>query len=138
MLSGPSDSGKTTTIHLVCDVIAKEIGITPIKIPIPKSLRDFKCKFMYLDKSISFFSMGDYSMDLIAAMEFYKSKNCDFFICACNSDKTFPYRQLREYSHAFVVPKTKTENKADETAANEADKDIIIQHLRYAITTNLS
>jgi hypothetical protein len=134
MLSGATDKGKTTTLHMVYD----SIDLAPEDIIEPKKLlgneendpNDFECIIRYKDKlSIAFYTMGDYSGDLMDAFDRYNTK-CDYLICACNTGKKNPYSRIKNYRHT-IIDKTvaKSKAQADLDFANNVDCNKIIHEI---------
>ncbi len=131
ILSGQSSCGKTTTLNQVYDFISPtEKNVIKPKTKLGGDPNDFECIIQYKDKTIAFFTMGDYSCYLIEAFEKYAKKHCDFLICACNNRFKRPYEKIKKYSHS-VINKTisNSQKQAELDSANNIDKEQIIRKL---------
>lgn len=131
MLLGKSSCGKTTTLNKVYDFInPTEENIIKAKSKLGGDKHDFECIVKYKDKTIAFFTMGDYSCYLIEAFEKYDKKHCDFLICACNNRFKRPYERIKKYSHS-IINKTisDSQRQIELDIANNNDKEQIIRKL---------
>jgi polyphosphate kinase 2 (PPK2 family) len=92
MLQGPESCGKTTTLNKVyAELESRGATVFRQKKPLgnPKQ-NDFEAMLNYTSGAtsikIGFFTMGDYSEDIIKAIPRYVTST-DVFILACNDDK---------------------------------------------------
>lgn len=88
VLEGPSNKGKTTTINLIYDIILYHEGNPTDKQQLGNAPKDFKdIVTNYMNQKIAFFSMGDYSNELVNAINnYYNKEKCDLLICALSTD----------------------------------------------------
>lgn len=91
MLKGASDSGKTTTLHLVYDELVNNSQAKVIEYAImgniaPNKPKDFACILEYKDLKVAIYSMGDYVRGIKKAIKDYTNKSVDVLIIA-NSNK---------------------------------------------------
>ena len=131
MLSGKTNCGKSTTLNLVYDYIhQKEGDIIEAKMVLgnPK-YRDFECIIQYRDKTIAFYTMGDYSYCLLDAFEKYYTK-CDYLICACNTRFVKPYKRICDFEHIIIDKSIAISlTQADCGVANSLDKEKIMKEI---------
>jgi hypothetical protein len=122
MLSGKSNSGKTTTLNLVYDYIIHAHGtvISPKRMLGDTAYLDFECVLGYKNKTVAIFSMGDLSGDVCGAFIKYNGQ-CDVLICACNTRLVYPYQQIKHYPND-IIAKTMPRN----VVSNITDRDKIL------------
>ena len=96
MLSGPSSSGKTTVINEVYKMLTGNYFYPSNK------HKDFECTIQYNGKMIAFKSAGDESRNSIEAMRNYKTLNFDVLICAHNTNKVNPLKEILKYKHVVI------------------------------------
>jgi hypothetical protein len=127
MLSGKGDCGKSTTLNLVYYYICplKRDIIDPKKCLGDFVNGDFECIIRYRNKTVAFYTMGDFSSKLCEAFTRYDGK-CDVLICACNTDLYYPYQRINNYPHVKI---DKTVNPNKRNSANEVDRDKILKAL---------
>lgn len=98
MLSGPSNSGKTTVINEVYKMITGNYFTE-------NKHSDFECIIQYKQKNIAFKSAGDYTYFTIDAMNKYSALDFDILICAHNINKVKPLKEIKKYEH-FIIQKS--------------------------------
>lgn len=81
-LVGLSNTGKTTTINLVYNMVLQQGGMTTQKQPLGGDPNDFLDIVLWKNIKIVFFSMGDNSTALANAIYNYREQNCDLMICS--------------------------------------------------------
>ena len=81
-LVGLSNTGKTTTINLVYNMVLQQGGMTTQKQPLGGDPNDFLDRVLWKNIKIVFFSMGDNSTALANAIYNYREQNCDLMICS--------------------------------------------------------
>ena len=92
--------------------------------------KDFECVIKYQDKTIAFFTMGDYSCYLLKAFEKYDKKLCDILICACNDHFKRPYQRIKIYPNLPIDKKLSANyEQVNFDIANNFDRDKIIKEL---------
>lgn len=125
LLSGPSNSGKTTTLTLVYDELIR-LGATVIrpKSPLGGDPADFECVVSYAGKVVAIFTMGDFAIEVVHAMSYYEGMGCDALIVA-NSNKSWPVWRLGRYPGSVSLSKTLPLSNA----SNDNDKRFIISHV---------
>lgn len=96
MLSGPSSSGKTTVIKEVYKML------TGTYFPLLNGNKDFETTIIYHGQNIAFKSAGDESRNPIEAMKKYAGLNFDILICAHNSNKVNPLKEILKYKHVVI------------------------------------
>ncbi|MTK53450.1 hypothetical protein [Paludibacter sp.] len=124
MLSGPSDSGKTSTLNLVYNALLSNGGVSLSKHKLGGDPNDFYDIVTYQGQRIAFYTMGDYARCLIDAMKNY-STSADVLICACNNHFVLPYKSIRHYPHQ-IVQKTVANSKSLHNSVNQSDANLII------------
>ena len=97
MLSGPSSSGKTTVINEVFKMLTGSY-YNP-----NNRHKDFECTIKYQSKIITFKSTGDLSCDPIVAMKKYDALNSDILVCAHNTNKVNPLKEILKYNHIVIL-----------------------------------
>lgn len=84
LLSGNSNSGKTTTMNVVYEeLISKGATVVRSKVQVGGNVRDFECVVKYKGKLVAMYSMGDYLMHCCFAAVRYAS--CDKLVLAYNN-----------------------------------------------------
>ena len=106
MLTGPSGCGKTTVLNLVYDDLKRKGGeeVQPRK-QLGENPRDFEVVMRFRGKRIVFFTMGDYSKEISAAM--HEHADANVLIMACNSKHKMPLKIMRNFPNRRVFTKTK-------------------------------
>lgn len=95
MLSGPTDCGKTTVINEVYQILTGGYFSN-------NRHSDFECGIQYQGKNIAFQSAGDYSYNSIDAMRKYDALNYDILVCAHNTNKVNPLKEIQKYNHIVI------------------------------------
>jgi len=95
MLSGPTDCGKTTVINEVYQILTGGYFSN-------NRHSDFECGIQYQGKNIAFQSAGDYSYNSINAMRKYDALNYDILVCAHNTNKVNPLKEILKYNHIVI------------------------------------
>ncbi|MES2671683.1 MAG: hypothetical protein V4673_14865 [Pseudomonadota bacterium] len=84
LLSGNSNSGKTTTMNVVYEeLISKGATVVRSKVQVGGNIKDFECVLKYKGKLVAMCSMGDYLMHCCFAAVRYAS--CDKLVLAYNN-----------------------------------------------------
>ncbi|GHV26646.1 hypothetical protein AGMMS4952_07090 [Spirochaetia bacterium] len=125
MLRGPGSCGKTETLNIVYNHLFARSGtsiITP-KSQLGKDPRDFETVLNYGGVKVAIFTMGDFSIYVVNAMQKY-SVIADVLIIACNSKFSRPIAAMNNYTPHAIVPKTRQPIIAqrpidDQNAANK-------------------
>lgn len=131
MLSGKSSCGKTTTMNKVSEFInPTNEKIIKAKSKLGADPNDFECIIKYNEKTVAFYTMGDYSCHLLEAFAKYVKIDVDYLICTCNTRFKRPYRKIKEYPHSIIDKKTSDIPKqVDFEFENNFDKEKIIKEL---------
>ncbi|MDE5419783.1 hypothetical protein L3049_17470 [Labilibaculum sp. DW002] len=127
VLQGLSNSGKSTTIGLVYELLLSDGGISTNRQPLGGDPKDFSdIVINYKNLKIGFFSMGDNSNALSIAMDEYNSINCDLFICSLSTatKKIRANKKIDKFS-SKRIDKTLANNIVTESQANKNDADLI-------------
>lgn len=125
MLSGPQNSGKTTTINMVYDAIISASSIYRSKQILGGDMNDFEAVLDYIQngqtKRVAFFSMGDYSFEVVHAMSFYEGMGCDVLICTCRDYFSYPFQRLEARYDGIhpPIPKNFPNDLDNKRAMNE-------------------
>ena len=96
MLSGPSSCGKTTVIKEVYKTL------TGSYFPLIQGHNDFETTIHYRGKTLAFQSAGDQPID---AMRKYAPLNYDVLICAHNTNKVNPLKEIQKHT-PIIIPKS--------------------------------
>lgn len=131
MLTGPANSGKTTTLNLVYDSLMSLPGAQQVrqKRQLGGNPNDFECVIHValipnaLPLNIAFYTMGDYAIEVSCAMAYYDGMGVDRLIVA-NSNFVRPQDRLSLYSNSVNLPKTV--DSLNQNAANASDCGRII------------
>lgn len=135
VLTGQSNCGKSSTLNLVYDQIFSKGA----KIIIPKKTlgdpnqKDFTTVLDYKGRRIAFYTMGDYSDNLINdAIEFYNTQNYDVDILVIAFSVKISWSkdvffELSKYQ-SFLIPKTVVTNPTLESISNQNDAKLIISY----------
>jgi hypothetical protein len=129
MLSGEGNSGKSTTLNLVYDYInpAEEDIIQPKTILGNPKYRDFECIICSKNKTVAFFTMGDFSIKLCDAIIKYDKLNCDILVLACNTKFVYPYQRIKNYPYVIIDKTVAPASEHD--CANKIDMNKILQEI---------
>lgn len=90
LLTGPSESGKTTTLLRLYDSLCSG-GISNIDVPNPHPLREDEYIFYieYNGKKIGIVTFGDYAIEIVFQIGVFLAKGADILVIA-NRNKGFP------------------------------------------------
>ncbi|MDR1107707.1 MAG: hypothetical protein LBL19_01600 [Spirochaetaceae bacterium] len=108
MLTGPAQSGKTTTLNLLYDKItdkgSKNVLACKSVLGNP-AVNDFKCVVSYKDKKVAMYTMGDYYKAMIEAI--IEFANCDVLVLAYNNGFAAKLDEFTgSFQHHRVIQKT--------------------------------
>ena len=126
MLSGPGSSGKTTSLNMLYERILQLGGKSKNKQRLGGDEKDFSDIVIYNNLKIAFFTMGDYSMQLVDAMQNYADQSIDVLICACNDKFVKPYKEIQRYPNSRVIQKSIAKTKEDEIIQNNKDLETLM------------
>lgn len=124
MLKGKNSCGKTKTLCLLYKILLENGGKSTCKKQLGGNRCDFSDIVKYNNKTIAFFTMGDYSKQLCDAMDYYNDLKIDVLICACNSRLVKPVQIIKNYEHK-IIEKSIATIKTKESISNQADVDVI-------------
>lgn len=131
VLQGMPDTGKTSTLNLVYDMLVQNGGVSTNRQVIGNPAQnDFSDIVQWNNQRIAFFTMGDYSTYLANAIYDYHNRNCDVLVCALstNTAKIRANNALNKLN-ATRIDKTIAPNQNAELATNTADAQIVINAL---------
>jgi hypothetical protein len=129
MLKGISNSGKTTTLNLVYENLLKNGWTSTNKKPLGGYPKDFED--IVLDKEekqIAFYTMGDYSLLIGRAMDFYSQLKVDILVCAANDCYIRPFQHCHE-----IIEKTISDETISEQNANNKDAEKILILIKQSL-----
>jgi hypothetical protein len=126
VLQGLSNTGKTTTIGKVYDLILNNGGISLGKESLGADPKDFLDVVNYKNMRIVFFSMGDNSNELSEAISNYSSLNCHYFVCSLSEStpKVRANNKINSFKHTRIN-KTVNNSVLNENKSNNKDANII-------------
>lgn len=127
VLQGMPNTGKTSTLNLVYDMLVPNGGGVSInRQPLGGDPRDFSDIVIRGTQRIAFFTMGDYSTYLANAIYDYDRQGCDVLVCALstNTAKVRANNALNQFN-ATRINKTIAPNATAELATNTADAQTI-------------
>lgn len=128
-LLGDSTRGKTTTLNLTYNILEQTKGtsVTQVKNQLGANTKDFEA-ILTLDNAttVAFFTMGDYSREIIDAIDKYHNLNIDILIVAVNNKFTKPKQKINNYSQSHSISKTLSTSSLPEQLANLKDAVDII------------
>jgi energy-coupling factor transporter ATP-binding protein EcfA2 len=133
MLLGENNCGKSTTLNWVYDCInpaSEDIICTKSVLGNPIQ-KDFECIIRYQNKTVAFFTMGDYSNKVCEAMVKYDKLNCDILVCACNPQFVNPRNRIKNYPHHIIIEKTVSPNNHD--CGNKIDVCEVLKEILKAM-----
>lgn len=122
VLEGPSDTGKSTTIGLLYQLLLN-VGTSTNKQPLGGDPKDFSdIVINYKNLKIAIFSMGDFSTAISKAIVEYNNQNCDFFICSLSTrtPKIRANNRINRFKNTRVS-KTVASQSLTESQANNND-----------------
>ena len=126
VLTGISNSGKSTTLNLLYNMIIPNIGQSlnnriilgdPIQ-------NDFSETLSYHNEIVEFYTMGDYPQKLRIAIRNAAIRNTNVFICACSRLDNGLINELQKHRTAFIS-KTLTVVGTQQLVFNTADAQMI-------------
>ncbi len=85
-LTGPSNTGKTTTLSIAYSLLCAEAAVIEKRESKGDDRKDFSCLLDYRGKKVAFSTVGDDRTLLIQAFDEYKDK-CDILVCAISTNK---------------------------------------------------
>lgn len=125
MLLGDSNTGKTTTLNLICkQLLNKGATFFESRKQLEGDQADFCCILLHNEKKTAIFSLGDYSNKITCAMFFYEIMECDYLIIACNSSFSRPIKKMDKASDIIISKKEATDFD-NERCANEILNSLI-------------
>ena len=128
VLEGLSNTGKSTTIGLLYNLLLNNGGTSTNKQPLGNDPKDFSDIIInYKNLKISIFTMGDNSTAISQAIQNYNNKNCDFFICSLSSGT--PKIRAKKRINQFIntrIPKTIASQNITQSQANNNDANTIL------------
>lgn len=124
-LQGLSNTGKTTTIGLVYELLLQNGGKSTNKTPLGLDPKDF-CDIVlgYKNLKIAIFTIGDNSTAISKAISGYNVLECDIFICSLSTGtpKIRANNKINRFPNTRIVkttcPPAINENQANNTDAN--------------------
>lgn len=131
ILEGLSNTGKTTTIGLLHQMLLQNGGTSTNKQPLGGDSNDFSdIVINFKNLKIAIFTMGDNSTEISKAILNYHNLKCDFFICSLSTSK--PKIRANNRINQFQntrVPKTISSQTVSEIQANTHDGNQIFSLL---------
>lgn len=132
-LVGDSNQGKSTALNIVYDYLTDGGA----RVIVPKSSlgnvkqNDFSSVIEWNNKTVAFYTMGDYKSNLVDAINNYNSQNVDVLVLAFSFKITWAIQVYLELSKfiSVLVPKTVAQSPALESQANKNDVLIIINNI---------
>jgi hypothetical protein len=115
LLSGKSNTGKTTTLNIVHKDLINQGGVAiQNKLQLGKNPKDFKTILEYHEKNVAIFSMGDYYWQCRRAINDYAK--CDYLILAYSDKFKWNLKDAiaRDPKNSVIV---KTSNNAEDANA---------------------
>lgn len=128
VLQGMPNTGKTTTLNLVYDLIVRPTGISisTNRQPLGSDPNDFSDIVLRGNQRIAFYTMGDYSNHLANAILNYSRQNCDVMVCALSTNtlKVRANNMLNKFN-TTKINKTIASAQITEQQANNTDAQTI-------------
>jgi ABC-type transport system involved in cytochrome bd biosynthesis fused ATPase/permease subunit len=126
VLTGISNSGKSTTLNLLYNMIVPNLGQSQNnRVVLGNPIQnDFSETLTYHNEIVEFFTMGDYPQPLRIAIRNAANRNTNVFICACSRLDNRLIQELQKHRTAFIS-KSVTINNLQELAFNTADAQTI-------------
>lgn len=127
VLQGMPDTGKTSTLNLVYDMLVPNGGgVSTNRQPLGGDPRDFSDIVVRGTQRIAFFTMGDFSTYLANAIYDYDRQGCNVLVCALSSNnaKIRANNALNQFN-TTRINKTIAPNASAELATNTADAQTI-------------
>lgn len=129
ILEGPSRKGKTTTLHLLFDILQKKgASIIESKQSLGGASGDYEVILNYKGYKIGLYTMGDYSNPLSKAIsKYHKEHKCDYFIFALSTDtkKVNANNKIAKYDHSRHLKNTSI-HKTDHETLNKKDAEYLL------------
>ena len=123
-LVGPPSCGKTTTLNILYQMLLVQGGVSTNRQQLGGNRNDFSDIVRWNGRSIVIFTMGDYSTQLIQAVQQFSGQNCDVFICACNSRLVKPQREFALYQNIIFNKNQEPNTLSRVTADNQMAQGI--------------
>lgn len=123
ILEGLSNTGKTTTIGLLHQILLQNVGISTNRQPLGGDPNDFSdIVINYRNLKIAIFTMGDNSTAISQAILNYDNLNCDFFVCSLSTGtpKIRANNRINQYQNTRIQ-KTISSQNITEIQANTND-----------------
>jgi ABC-type multidrug transport system ATPase subunit len=127
ILTGMSNTGKSTTLNLLYNLIVPKIGVSHgnravLGNPIQS---DFSETINYQTDLLEFYTMGDYPQKLRLAIQHASKRNINIFICACSKLDSKLIHELQLHRTAFIS-KSISVNTMQQITFNTADAITIL------------
>lgn len=123
VLEGFSNTGKTTTIGLLYNLLLSNGGISTNKQALGGDPNDFSdIVINYKNLKIGIFSMGDNSTAISQGIVNFNNQNCDVFICSLSTEtpKVRANNRISRFQNTRI-PKTIASQNITENQANNND-----------------
>ena len=124
VLLGCTNSGKTTTINMVFSIIGGKAAYNKIQYGSPN---DFESNFVYKNKNIAIYSLGDTQARVCEAIDKYTDMSVDVLIVAYNTRFAKSLSTLKP-NNTFVTI-NKTFDRQNQDTANKNDCNNIILNI---------
>ncbi len=130
VLTGISNSGKTTTLNLLYSMLVPNIAQSHNnRVVLGNPVQnDFSETITYHNETVEFFTMGDYPKKLELAIRDAFYRNIDIFICACSGLSPVLINELQKHRTAFIN-KTVSIINTQQNIFNTADAQTIFSLL---------
>ncbi|MDI5950274.1 hypothetical protein [Flavobacterium yafengii] len=123
VLEGFSNTGKTTTIGILYNLLLSNGGISTNKQALGRDPNDFSdIVINYKNLKIGIFSMGDNSTAISQGIVNFNNQNCDVFICSLSTGtpKVRANNRINRFQN-IRIPKTIASQNITENQANNND-----------------
>jgi hypothetical protein len=128
-LRGSDSCGKTETLNIAYTMLLPLVAISRGKRQLGGDKRDFEDELVLKNgRKVAFFTMGDYSIHTITAINKYDSLGFDILVCASNIKFVRPIRLIVTFNHVLITKSLATV-KANEIIENTKDVTTIISHI---------
>lgn len=129
MLTGKANSGKTTALHRVFDIIFEKTDKSS-DIIIPKTFTengdDFWAAIRYNGKTVYFYSLGDLAGEICDAMKTALEQNYDICVCCSKLHFKAPFKFIEKNNlDAYYIEKG---------SPTDTDTNQVVNKLIYLIT----
>ena len=121
-LEGLSNTGKTTTIGLLYQMLLNNGGIPTNKQQLGRDPNDFSdIVINYKNLKIAIFTMGDNSNAISQAIVNYNNLNCDFFVCSLSTgtSKIRANNRLNQYRNIRVQKTVVSQSITEKAKTNK-------------------